>query len=73
LSDDLNDILTAFAAITLIMMLCTIVVAFLCIANFNKGLRTYTMPEKRIPEEAVSLRFTPSSLYLPHSPRMDLD
>ncbi|KAK7943943.1 uncharacterized protein PG986_013056 [Apiospora aurea] len=73
LYDEDNYLLIVFAALTLAMMLCTIVMAGVCMASFDKGLRTYTMPQKRIPEEDIYLNaYRQSYAYPPQSPRMDL-
>lgn len=68
-----NYLLIVFAAITLGMMLATIVMAIVCMANFDKGLIAYTMPQQKLPDENIHLRYTQNYAYPPQSPRMDLD
>ncbi|KAK3303911.1 uncharacterized protein B0T15DRAFT_223896 [Chaetomium strumarium] len=41
------SMLVAFAAITLVMTLCTIVMAVLCLANFGKGVMKFTQSQHR--------------------------
>ncbi|KAK8044123.1 hypothetical protein PG993_004147 [Apiospora rasikravindrae] len=73
LYDEDNYLLIVFAALTLAMMVCTIVMAGVCMASFDKGLRTYTMPQKKVPEEDIYLNaYRQSYAYPPQSPRMDL-
>ncbi|KAK7927109.1 hypothetical protein PG985_004107 [Apiospora marii] len=50
--------LIVFNALTLAMMVATIVMAIVCMANFGKGLKTYTMPQKRLSEENIHLHHT---------------
>ncbi|KAK7991414.1 hypothetical protein PG988_000208 [Apiospora saccharicola] len=76
LHDESNYLLIVFDVITLAMMLCTIIMATVCMASFDQGLRQYTMPQKRVPEEDnihLHHRYTQSYAYPPQSPRMDLE
>ncbi|KAK8070194.1 hypothetical protein PG994_006810 [Apiospora phragmitis] len=66
-----NYLLIAFAAITLAMMICTIVMAIVCMANFDKGLRTYTMRQQKAPDEDIHLHHAQNYSYRPSS-RLDL-
>jgi hypothetical protein len=61
------------AAISLVMMTCTIVMAILCLANFDKGLKRYTVPQQKIPEDTVYLGYTQQYIYAPPSPRMEIE
>jgi len=40
--------LTTFAAITVMLIICTIINAIMCMLNFNKGLRDHVVAGKRI-------------------------
>lgn len=68
-----NYMLIVFAAITLLMMIATIVMAIVCMTNFDKGLIAYTMPQQKIRDDNIHLRYTQNYAYPPQSPRMDLD
>ena len=61
--NDMTKPLIIFNALTLAMMLCTIVMAIVCMANFGKGLKTYTMPQKKLPEENIHLHHTQNYAY----------
>ncbi|KAK8118266.1 uncharacterized protein PG998_006547 [Apiospora kogelbergensis] len=73
LYNETNYLLIVFATLTFAMMLCTIVMAIVCITNYGKGLRTYTTPQQELPEEDIYLRATHNYSYASQSPRMDLD
>ncbi|KAK8115502.1 hypothetical protein PG984_012004 [Apiospora sp. TS-2023a] len=76
LHDESNYLLIVFDVLTLAMMLCTIIMAIVCLVNFDQGLRQYTMPQKKVPEEDniyLHHRYTQSYAYPPQSPRMDLE
>lgn len=68
-----NYLLIVFAAITLLMMVATIIMAIICMTNFDKGLIAYTMPQQKLPHENIHLRYTQNYAYPPQSPRMDLE
>lgn len=75
LYNESNYLLIVFDVLTLAMMLCTIIMALICMASFDQGLRSYTMPQKKAPDEDIYLhhRYTQSYAYPPQSPRMDLE
>ncbi|KAK6844060.1 hypothetical protein PG987_004920 [Apiospora arundinis] len=74
LHNENNYLLIVFDILTLAMMLCTIIMAIVCMASFDQGLRTYTMPQKKVPEDIyLHHRYTQSYAYPPQSLRMDLD
>lgn len=75
LHDENNYLMIVFDVLTLAMMLCTLIMAIVCMASYDQGLRAYTMPQKKVPEEDIYLhhRYTQSYAYPPQSPRMDLD
>jgi hypothetical protein len=65
-------LLTVFAGITIVMIVCTTVMAIVCMNNFNQGLQMYTMPQQKIPED-MNLRHTQYNSYPLQSLRMELD
>lgn len=76
-SEPERSMLTFFGAITLAMLICTIVTAILCLVNYGKGLRTYTNPQgkhsRNASDEAFYMRNTAYGVtpFLPH--RMTLE
>ncbi|KAK6821860.1 hypothetical protein PG987_014685 [Apiospora arundinis] len=72
LYDAKDYLMIVFAALTLAMMVCTVVMAIVCIANYDKGLRTYTMPQQKLPEEDINLRYTHNYAYSNRASRLDL-
>ncbi|KAH8121169.1 hypothetical protein LI328DRAFT_172160 [Trichoderma asperelloides] len=76
-SEPERSMLTIFGAITLAMLICTIVTAILCLVNYGKGLRTYTNPQgkhsRNASDEAFYMRNTAYGVtpFLPH--RMTLE
>ncbi|KAK8093300.1 Golgi apparatus membrane protein [Apiospora kogelbergensis] len=52
LSTKTNYVLIVFAAITIVMVLCTIIMSIVCLASFDKGLKAYTMPQQKLLTEA---------------------
>ncbi|KAK8034106.1 hypothetical protein PG993_009101 [Apiospora rasikravindrae] len=61
-SDD-NYPLITFNAVALAMVICNIVMAMVCMANFGKGLSTYTIPQKKLPQEDIHLHNTQTYMY----------
>ncbi|KAL2063938.1 hypothetical protein VTL71DRAFT_4432 [Oculimacula yallundae] len=67
-----NLLLIIFAAITLVMVLCTIVVAILCMANFDKGLKDFEIPHPNAPQMDTDLESAQDYSFRPPI-RMELD
>ncbi|KAK8065135.1 hypothetical protein PG997_011882 [Apiospora hydei] len=55
--------LITFNCVALAMVICNIVMAMVCMANFGKGLSTYTRPQKKLPQEDFHLHDTQSFMY----------
>jgi hypothetical protein len=65
--------LTAFAVITILLIILTIANAIICMTNFGKGLKTHLMASKRV-EEKPDLNSISLSDVKPHQPsRMTIE